>query len=282
MIIWHEHCHCLDPTSAKMLLYALQVQEKAENVAAPLLAALQQKEAAKEAVRQKYVASGPARQSKRAGAERTRAKLQQQAEESAGSSDDEESVLSDAEDSDSDSPFAARSKAAQASQKRKRTAQEVEFDPAGDMVMVKTEQPQHARRGLILIDAVPKLQIWYSKHLVEVMVTPQIILKVSISIWLELMTPYTSPAKYHIHALHTYNMLDCMVGQGIGCECRHTLQVQKAMTMTGRNCNCSRLWHCLWRVVLVSCSCDFTVLLSLSRALLMSGIFRPGCMADLS
>lgn len=243
-------------------------------MAAPLLAALQQKEAAKEAVRQKYVASGPARQSKRAGAERTRAKLQQQAEESAGSSDAEQSVLSDAEDSDSDSQVAARGKVAQASQKRKRPAQEAEFDPAGDAFTVKTRQPRHAKTGLILIDAVPKLQIWYSKHLAEVMVTPQIILKVRDSMRVELMTPHTSPAKYHTHTLHTYSMLDCMVGQGIGCECRHMLQVQKAMMMTGRNCSCSRLWHCLWRVVLVSCSREVTVLLSLSRAVLISGIFQ--------
>ena len=134
LIIWHAHGHFPDRTSVNMLLYPLQVHEKAENVAAPLLAALQQKEAAKEVKRQKYVASGPARTSKRAGAERTRAKLQQQAEESADSSDDEQS---DAQDSDSDNPSAARSNVAQASQKRKRTAQEEDFDPAGDTVTVK-------------------------------------------------------------------------------------------------------------------------------------------------
>ena len=182
-----------------MLLNSLQVQEKADNVAAPHLAALQQQEAAKEAVRQKYVASGPARQSTRAGAKRTRAKLQQQAEESADGSDDEQSVLSDAEDSDSDSQFAARSKVAQASRKRKRSAQEAEFDPAGDVVTLKTRQPQHAKTSFILIDAVPTMQTWYSKHLLKVMVTPQIILKVGIGLWVELMPPHTFPAKYHTH-----------------------------------------------------------------------------------
>jgi len=103
-------------------------------VAAPLLAALQQKEAAREAMRQKYVASGPARQSKRAGAERTRAKLQQQAEDSADSGSNEQSVSSDAEDSDSDSQPAAWSKANRASQKRKLSAQEADFDPTGEAV----------------------------------------------------------------------------------------------------------------------------------------------------
>ena len=105
-------------------------------MAAPLLAALQQKEAVKEAVRQKYVASGPARQSKRAGAERTRAKLQQQAEDSADSSSNEQSVSSDAEDSDSASQPAAWSKANRASRKRKHSAEEADFDPTGDAVSV--------------------------------------------------------------------------------------------------------------------------------------------------
>ena len=105
-------------------------------MAAPLLAALKQKEAAKEAVRQKYVASGPARQSKRAGAERTRAKLQQQAEDSADSSSNEQSILSDAKDSDSDSHPAAWSKADRASRKWKHSAQEADFDPTGDTLSV--------------------------------------------------------------------------------------------------------------------------------------------------
>ena len=130
------HTVCLDCLFAGALLCASQVQQKADDVAAPLLAALQQKEAAKEAVRQKYVASGPARQSKRAGAERTRAKLQQQAEDSADSSSDEQSVSSDAEDSNSDSQPAAWSKANRASRKRKSSAQEADFDPTGDAVSV--------------------------------------------------------------------------------------------------------------------------------------------------
>ena len=171
-------------------------------MAAPHLAALHQQEAAKEAVRQKYVASGPARQSKRAGAERTRAKLQQQAEESADGSDDAQSVLSDGEVSDSDSQFAARSKVAQASQKRIRSAQEVEFDPAGDAFTVKTRQSYHAKTGLILIDAVPTMQTWNIKHLLKVMMIPQIILEVRVSLCVELTPPYTSPAKCHTHALH--------------------------------------------------------------------------------
>lgn len=105
-------------------------------MAAPLLAALQQKEALKEAVRKKYVASGPARQSKRAGAQRTRAKLQQQAEDSADSSSEKQSVSSDAEDSEKDSQPAAWSKANRASHKRKLSAQEADFDPTGDAVSV--------------------------------------------------------------------------------------------------------------------------------------------------
>ncbi|DBA67281.1 TPA: hypothetical protein ACH3X2_001586 [Trebouxia sp. C0005] len=113
----------------KAMLAKLQVQQKADDVAAPLLAALQQKEALKEAVRKKYVASGPARQSKRAGAQRTRAKLQQQAEDSADSSSEKQSVSSDAEDSEKDSQPAAWSKANRASHKRKLSAQEADFDP---------------------------------------------------------------------------------------------------------------------------------------------------------
>ncbi len=131
-----QHRHCLACAFAGALRCSLQVQQKADDVAAPLLAALQQKEAAKEAVRQKYVASGPARQSKRAGAERTRAKLQQQAEDSADSSSNEQSISSDAEDSDSANQPAARSKANRASRKRKHSAQEADFDPTGDAVSV--------------------------------------------------------------------------------------------------------------------------------------------------
>ena len=133
-----QHCHCLECTFAGALLCSSQVQQRADDVAAPMLAALQQKEAAKEAVRQRYVASGPARKSKRAGAERTRAKLQQQAEHSADSSSNEQSVSSDAEDSDSDSQPAARSKANRASQRRKHSAQEADFDPTGDAVSVSS------------------------------------------------------------------------------------------------------------------------------------------------
>ena len=111
----------------------LQVQEKAEDVAAPLLAAQQKKETAKEAVRQQYAASGPARQSQRAGAKHTRAKLQKQAEELAKSeSDDRESISSGAKDSDEDEEPMSRDRQGRVSQKRKCTAQEADYDPAGD------------------------------------------------------------------------------------------------------------------------------------------------------
>lgn len=112
---------------------ALQVQEKAEGVAAPMLAAQQQKEAAKETKRRKYVATGPARQSKRAGAERTRAKLQQQAQQSAESSDDEQSISSDSQESPSAGDSASKPGLSKLLQKRKRSTQEAEFDPAGQI-----------------------------------------------------------------------------------------------------------------------------------------------------
>ena len=109
----------------------LQVHEKAEDVAAPILAAQQRKEAAKESKRKKYVATGPARQSTRAGAERTRAKLQQQAQDSAESSDNEQSVSSAGQESQSDDDPA--SKPILSKQSRKRSAQEADFDPAGQI-----------------------------------------------------------------------------------------------------------------------------------------------------
>ncbi|DBB03845.1 TPA: hypothetical protein ACH3X1_012940 [Trebouxia sp. C0004] len=123
----------------KAMLAKLQIYEKADDLAAPLLVALQQKEEAKEAVRQKYVASGPARQSKRASAGRTRAKLQQQAKDSADSSSNEQSVSSDAEDSDIDSQPAAWSKANRGSQKRKHSAQEPDFDPTDATQQISSE-----------------------------------------------------------------------------------------------------------------------------------------------
>lgn len=109
----------------------LQVQEKAEGVAAPMLAAQQQKEAAKETKRKKYVAIGPARQSKRAGAERTRARLQQQAQKSAESSEDEQSISSASQESQRADDSASKSGLSKLRQKRKRSTQEADFDPAG-------------------------------------------------------------------------------------------------------------------------------------------------------
>lgn len=114
----------------RAMLATLKVQEKAEGVAAPMLAAQQQKEAAKETKRRKYVATGPARQSKRAGAERTRAKLQQQAQQSAESSDDEQSISSDSQESPSAGDSASKPGLSKLLQKRKRSTQEAEFDPA--------------------------------------------------------------------------------------------------------------------------------------------------------
>ena len=112
---------------------ALQVQEKAEDVAAPMLAAQQQKEAAKETRRKKYVATGPARQSKRAGAEITRAKLQQQAQESAESSGDDQSISSGSQASQSADDSASKPCTSKLPQKRKRSTQEADFDPAGQI-----------------------------------------------------------------------------------------------------------------------------------------------------
>ena len=96
-----------------------------------MLAAQQQKEAAKETKRKKYVATGPARQSTRAGAKRTRAKLQQQAQDSAESSDNEQSVSSASQESQGAGDSMAESGLSKLLQKRKRGAQEVDFDPAG-------------------------------------------------------------------------------------------------------------------------------------------------------
>ncbi|KAL3139767.1 hypothetical protein ABBQ38_004070 [Trebouxia sp. C0009 RCD-2024] len=114
----------------KAMLATLKVQEIAEDVAAPMLAAQQQKEAAKETKRKKYVATGPARQSRRAGAERTRAKLQQQAQKSAESSDDEQSISSASQESQSVDDSASKSGLSRLPQKRKRSTQEADFDPA--------------------------------------------------------------------------------------------------------------------------------------------------------
>lgn len=114
-----------------MSLGLSQVQEKAGDVAAPLLAAQQRKEAAKEAVRKKYVPTGPARQSQRTGAQRTRAKLQQQAQDFAEGSDSEHSVSSPDQEDESDDQPEAKSGLSKFSQKRKRHASEIEFDPAG-------------------------------------------------------------------------------------------------------------------------------------------------------
>ncbi|KAL3154344.1 hypothetical protein ABBQ32_013825 [Trebouxia sp. C0010 RCD-2024] len=95
-----------------------------------MLAAQQQKEAAKETKRKKYVAIGPARQSKRAGAERTRARLQQQAQKSAESSEDEQSISSASQESQRADDSASKSGLSKLRQKRKRSTQEADFDPA--------------------------------------------------------------------------------------------------------------------------------------------------------
>ena len=121
-----------------MHLFLWQIQEKAGDIAAPLLAAQQQKEAAKEAVRKKYVPIGPARQSKRTGAQRTRAKLQQQAQDTAEGSDSEHSGSSLGEEDENDDQPEAKSNLGKLSQKRKRHAPEIDFDPAG-----QTEPPTH-------------------------------------------------------------------------------------------------------------------------------------------
>ena len=107
----------------------VQIHEKAESVAAPLKSIQQQKELKREAVRQTYITAGPARQSQRAGVQRTRAKLQEQAAEYAENSDVDSLG---ANDSDSSSQPIEDSSHSKLAQKRKRDAHEEEFDPAGD------------------------------------------------------------------------------------------------------------------------------------------------------
>lgn len=112
----------------KAMLAKLQVKESVDKVAAPLLAAQRKKAEAKEAIRQKYVVSGPARQSQRAGAQRTRAKLQEQAQDIDADSNDEQSGLLGSQNSDEDSQHEPDSQ--NRSRKRKRSMQEADFDPA--------------------------------------------------------------------------------------------------------------------------------------------------------
>ena len=114
----------------------LQVKESVDKVAAPLLAAQRKKAEAKEAIRQKYASSGPARQSQRAGAQRTRAKLQEQAQDLDADSDEAHSGSSGSPDSGEDSQDQHDSE--NRSHKRKRSMQEADFDPAGTMQMKST------------------------------------------------------------------------------------------------------------------------------------------------
>lgn len=109
------------------------MQDSAKEVSEPARAAQAKAAAAKEARRQKFVATGPVRKSSRAGAVQTAARLQAQAE--AHSSDDElsGSASSQQGDHDSDSHSAAEGSATSSQgRKRKRGAVEEEFDPAGD------------------------------------------------------------------------------------------------------------------------------------------------------
>lgn len=111
----------------------LQVRDSASSVAAPARAAQEKEAAAKQARRNKFVATGPVRKSSRAGAVQTAARLQAQAE--ALSSDDElaasPNTLDEASD---DEDVAEASDTSNAGRKRKRGSPEEEFDPAGGIV----------------------------------------------------------------------------------------------------------------------------------------------------
>ena len=109
------------------------MKEQVDNVAAPLLAAQRKKAEAKEAARQKFAATGPARQSQRAGAQRTREKLQQQAQDLQANSDDEQPGSQRSNNTDSDSQ--GNSGSEDKSRKRKRSTQEAEFDPTGALLI---------------------------------------------------------------------------------------------------------------------------------------------------
>ena len=118
------------------------MQDSANQVAEPARAAQAKAAAAKEARRQKFVASGPVRKSSRAGAAQTAARLQAQAE--GHRSDDELSGPASSREGDqhSDSDSAAEgSDMSSQGTKRKRGAEE-EFDPAGSiMQLVALYQP---------------------------------------------------------------------------------------------------------------------------------------------
>ena len=149
-----------------------QVHQKAEDIAAPILAAQQRKEAAKETKRKMYVATGPARQSKRAGAERTRAKLQQQAQCSAESSDNEQSTSFASQESQSADDSA--SKPTVSKQSRKRSAQEANFDPAGQIDQSPVRS--HSSPAISRMSALRQtdkdrscVQMWQARHRLTLM-----------------------------------------------------------------------------------------------------------------
>ena len=114
-----------------------KVRDSASQVAEPARAAQEQEAAAKQARRQRFVATGPVRKSSRAGAVQTAARLQAQAE--AHSSNDELSA-SPSSQSASDIEVAAEdSDASSQGRKRKRGTPEEEFDPAGNIMLNVTE-----------------------------------------------------------------------------------------------------------------------------------------------
>ena len=113
-----------------------KVRDSASQVAEPARAAQEQEAAAKQARRQRFVATGPVRKSSRAGAVQTAARLQAQAE--AGSSSDE--LSSPRSQNASDIEVAAEdSDASSQGRKRKRGTPEEEFDPAGNIMLNVTD-----------------------------------------------------------------------------------------------------------------------------------------------
>ena len=116
------------------LTFCSQVQDSADKVAEPQRAAQAKEAAVKAAARQKYVHSGPARKSSRAGAQRTKAKLQAQAGED--SEEEQASASSQSHGSDDDDHSKAND-TGNMSRKRRRSVQEADFDPAGTTMLAK-------------------------------------------------------------------------------------------------------------------------------------------------